>query len=682
MSRFHSIAIVGLASAVCGLGLGCAGLSGEPLPTRAERQAYDAVSAVDPADERAALERFVAQWPEGALAPTARLRLGELAQAEGDPEAALAQWNRVIRDAPWSDAADVARVHAAAVHWDRGDAQATRSALSRLRFSRLPPEDRKRAYRLLADAASEPVVRVRWLSRERGEVSDEAGLHQIDAAIDSALAAMNDADLRRLAGQLGGRSPAARVWLTRAERALDAGDIDAARDALERVSALPLPPRYGPRLSGAAQSLGIRTEEPSTGAELPSFAELADRVRPDTAGASGTLGVVLPLTGPFAHFGEESLHGVMLAAGVFAPPGRSETNAAPQLRVLVRDSAGDPERARAAVHELADDESVVAILGPLLSGECEAAAAAAQERGIPLLTLTSREEIAHMRSFVFRLRTRPVEEAQLLVDRARALGAERFAILYRNDRYGRGLRALFWDAVEAQGGLIVGVAGYDPKATDFAEPIRKLVGYELLNEEERGLLKEREKMLRAARRLPAEEALALRHEARTLLTADGESLPPIVDFDALFIAESYENVVLIAPQLAFHEVFGPRLLGPDGWYHEDLVRVGREHVEGAVFVSHYFSESPSPFVRDFADRYAATYEHVANVFSAQAFDAANLVLVQLARELTSREEVRDGLLSVESYPGAAGILTMRSDGNARKRPFLLTVERGKIVQMD
>ena len=228
----------------------------------------------------------------------------------------------------------------------------------------------------------------------------------------------------------------------------------------------------------------------------------------------------------------------------------------------------------------------------------------------------------------------------------------------------------------------LGVAGYDPKATDFAESIRRLVGYELLNGEERELLKEREKMLRAARRLPAEEALELRHAARTLLTADGESLPPIVDFDALFIAESYENVVLIAPQLAFHEVFGPRLLGPDGWYHEDLVRVGREHVEGAVFVSHFFSESPTPFVRDFADRYAATYEHTSNVFSAQAFDAANLVFVQLARRLAGREAVRDGLLSVESYPGAAGILTMRSDGNADKRPFLLTVEKGRIVQMD
>ena len=39
--------------------------------------------------------------------------------------------------------------------------------------------------------------------------------------------------------------------------------------------------------------------------------------------------------------------------------------------------------------------------------------------------------------------------------------------------HGRGLRALFWDAVEAQGGTVVGVAAYDPKATDF--PCRVLL---------------------------------------------------------------------------------------------------------------------------------------------------------------------------------------------------------------
>ena len=301
---------------------------------------------------------------------------------------------------------------------------------------------------------------------------------------------------------------------------------------------------------------------------------------------------------------------------------------------------------------------------------------------MPLLTLTAREEVAQLRDFVFRLRTRPIEETQLLAEKARELGGERFAILYRNDPYGRGLRALFWDAVEARGGQVVGVAGFDPESTDFAEPIRKLVGYTLLTSEEKGLLRKREAMLDRARRLPADEARALRHSARSLTTAAGDPLPPIVDFDYLFIAESYENVVLIAPQLAFHEVFGPRLLGPDGWYHPDLIRVGRENVEGAIFVAHYFPESPTPFVRDFADRFATTFSHASNVFAAQAYDAANLVLVQLARGRESRGAVRDGVLTVRNYPGVAGILSMRSDGNASKRPYLIEVEQGEFVQLD
>ena len=672
----RSVRLFGLLGAL--LLAGCAGV-GTQAPSQAERQAYDAIVTGDAAKERAAIDRFLAAYPNGALAPAARVRLGELALADGDRSGARARFYRVI-DESRGDAAETARVRVAQLEWEDGNNDAARAVLARVRFTRLAPEDRRVAYGVLADAAREPVARVRWLSLERSETPDEARVNEIDANIDTALAGMEMPDLARLTRQLGDQPPAARVWLTRAERSLDAGELGDAEDALERVAGLPLAPRYRTRLSGAVERLQIRTEGPTHAADLPGFDAIGDRAL-DTSAASGTLGVVLPLTGRFARFGEESLHGVLLAAGIFDADASPDAPA-PALRVVVRDTAGDPERARAAVRELAEQEGVAAIVGPLLSAECEAAAAEAQELGVPLLTLTAREEIAHLRSFVFRLRTRPIEEAQLLVDRARSLGFERFAILYRNDRFGRGLRALFWDAVEERGGQVVGVAGYDPKATDFAEPIRKLVGYDLLDSEERELLRQREKMLQRARRLPADEARALRRAARSMVTDAGDPLPPIVDFDALFIAESYENVVLIAPQLAFHEVFGARLLGPDGWYHDDLVRVGREHVEGAVFVSHYFPDSPTPFVRDFATRYRATFAHESNVFAAQSYDAANLVLVQLARGFTSREAVRDGVLATEAFPGAAGILTMRADGNANKRPFLLGVERGEIVQLD
>jgi ABC-type branched-subunit amino acid transport system substrate-binding protein len=390
----------------------------------------------------------------------------------------------------------------------------------------------------------------------------------------------------------------------------------------------------------------------------------------------GSIGVVLPLSGRFAGFGEETLQGILLAAGVFG-----EENAA--VRVAIRDSAGRPERAAAGVRDLARDEKVVAIVGPLLAGECEAAARAADDEGIPLVTLTHRPEVARDRPHVFRVRTMPQEEVQTLVDHSmRNLGALTFAILYPRDAYGRGLRDLFWDVVEERGGEIVGVASYEPDATDFGDPIRRLVGYVLLTDEEKGLIKEREAMRRRARRLPPEEAMVLRDEALALTGPDEAPLPPIVDFDALFIPESHEKVVLITPQLAFHEVTGTRLLGPNDWFDGDLLAIARKHVEGALLTAQFFPESPLSFVQSFASDFESAFERPPDALAAQGFDAANLVLVQLADRRDTRASVRDGILTVQAYPGVSGILSMRADGNALKRPFLLEIERGRFVQVE
>lgn len=657
----------------------CAGAPfGAPAVSQEEQRAFDRAVArrdTDPGAARAALEAFLAAHPEGPLADDAELALGEIARKEGDADAALERYGRVITDYPRGDAVDLARVRAAELERARGDVEAARAVLARARLSRLEPEDRHAAYRLLAELAPDPVARVHWLALLRSEVAeDEVGA--VDSQIDALLTTLDADDLERVASRLRERPPAARVELARAERALDSADLDAAERALERARRLPLAPRYAPRLAALEERLRRREAGPIDVSDLPTFADLMRRERPETGSAAGSLGVVLPLSGPFAHFGEMSLYGVLLAAGVFDPEGSQA------VRVVVRDSGGHPARAAAAVRELAEDESIVAVVGPLLFAECEAAAAAAQHAGLPLLALTAREEVARDRDYVFRLRTRPEEEVQLLVDRARQLGAERFAILYRNDAYGVGLRSLFWDTVEQRGGRIVGVASYDPQATDFAEPIRRLVGYTLLGDEEKQLIRKREGMRERARRLPAEEALELRERAKELTTAEGAPLPPIVDFDALFIPESHENVVLIAPQLAFHEVQGARLLGPAGWYDPELVRLAADHLEGALFAAHFYPESPVPWVQAFTADYEATYAQSPEEFGALAYDAANLVLVQLARGRDTREAVRDGVLGMEAYGGVSGVLEMRADGNAHKRPYLLGVEKGHVVQFE
>jgi len=665
----------------------CAGSRG---PARApaseeERRAYHAARSqieTDPAAAERAFEAFLRSWPGGVLAPKAEMWLGDIALARGDTEAALRRFYGAVERYPEDEVSDAIRVRTAELELARGDPAAATRVLARARISRLSDANKRSAYRTLASAAPDPVAKLRWLARLRVIEPDEDAVAFMDVEIDELIAELDEPNLDRAAHQIGRGIPAARLQLRRAAMALEVGDVELAEAAWKRAAALPRTPGAERELELIRERIELRRSRPGEAPPLATFADVMRRALPTTAGARGTLGVVLPLSGPFAHFGEESLNGILLAAGVFDELADDWARRA-NVRVVVRDSGGRPERAAEAVRELAEDASVAAIIGPLLKGESEAAAAAAEAAGVPLIALTARVEVAQGRTHVFRVRTQPDQEIRTLVDHAmNELGAQRFAILYPRDAYGRGLRGLFWDEVEDRGGYIVGVASYDPEATDFAEPIRRLVGYSLLTGEEKLAIEERKKMLHSARRLPPDEALMLRQEARALTTEDGDPLPPIIDFDALFIPASHEKVVLIAPQLAFHEAAGTQLLGTSGWYHPDLVKIGRHHVAGALFTAQYYADSPLEFVRDFTVRYEATFAAEPDALVAQAFDAANLAIVQLARGRESREELRNGILEVRAYPGVSGVIRMSADGNAHKRPFLLGVVHGRITQIN
>jgi ABC-type branched-subunit amino acid transport system substrate-binding protein len=684
VSRLVVAAFVG-AVFVGSVSVGCGGIgSGAPVASVPERRAYQAARSQissNPNGAEAAFLVFLENWPDGALAPKAAARLGTLARQRGETELALERYTDVLERYPGAEDNDIVRLRIAEIELDRGNPQAAAEVLGRARMSRLSEENRRTAYRVLADAANDPVTRLRSLARLRVVEPDDATVAEIDAKIDAVIAALDADDLDRATDQIGREIPAARLALRRADLALTAGDLDGAESALESATRVPRTPATERAIERMRRRIAMGEAGPVVGMSVPTFEEAQRAGMPSTAGARGTLGVVLPLSGSFAGFGRNSLEGILLAAGVFGAEGPA--GGPPNVRLVVRDTGGSAARAATAVRELAADPSVTAIIGPLLKDECEAAAAAAEDAGIPLIALSSHVELAQQRSQVFRVRTRPEEETKELVDRAvNEFEAQRFAIFYPRDAYGRGLRGLFWDAVEDRGGHVVAVASYDPKATDFGESIRPLVGWTLLNSAESKAIAAREEMREQARRLPPEEGLLLREEASALTTEEGEPLPPIVDFDALFIPETHENVVLIAPQLAFHEVVGARLLGASGWNDPDLVTIGRDHVADAIFTAQYFADSPLEPVRDFHTRFETSCGESPNDFAAQAYDAANLAIVQLAKGRASREDLRVGLLEMRGYPGVTGVLSMGADGNAHKRPILLGVVDGRIRQIN
>jgi ABC-type branched-subunit amino acid transport system substrate-binding protein len=226
------------------------------------------------------------------------------------------------------------------------------------------------------------------------------------------------------------------------------------------------------------------------------YARAADR----GGDAEATLGLVLPLSGPFEKIGESILRGVALGSGIYdEPPSK--------LRLIVRDSGGDAERAATAVRELVS-EGVAAIVGPVRSSDV-AAAQVVEEARVPLLAFARRDDVADLGEFVFRIGLTPGDQAAALARFcAEQRACRRYAVLYPNDEYGTTFKNRFWEAIEAQGGSMVAIEAYKPGSVDWQAEIRRLVG--LADRTKRALVQERDKLRR-----PAERGAARLAEAAT-----------------------------------------------------------------------------------------------------------------------------------------------------------------------
>jgi len=664
----------------------CAGIAGGPSPAEEQRAYAEALrlANTDPERGAAALAAFVREHPRSALADDAALELAELGLRLGKPEAAGRQLDWLLREHPNGDQSDRARLLLAKLLRERGEPSRARSTALRIRFVRLPPPERREAQRLLADLAAEandPADRLRWLGELAADPGPGATGEKAEAEIGDVIAGLEPERLDGVAEALGRRAIGARVRLAQASLSLAAGDRKNAERALERARSLPLAPRDADALVRLESQLAARSgdsalalvsrESPFAGAPATPFVE--------TDGLDATLGVVLPLSGPVSEYGRDALQGVLLAAGLFdaGAPRRHGP------RVSIRDTRGEPERAAAAVRELAAEPGLLAIVGPLLPEESEAAAAAADASGVPLLALARREGLARGKRGVLRVGTSPRLEAELLAEHAiHGVGLRRFAILYPDDAFGRALRAAFWEAVEARGGEVVAVAHYAVGATDFAAPIRSMIGYDMLPPAALGVLAERERMLKRAKRLPAKEAAALREKARALTLPGGQPLPPYVDFEAIFIPDTHQAAGLIAPHLAFHEVRGVQLLGPSAWNHPGLLELGGRHVEGAVFPGAYSAAIAAPNVVAFGERFTASFARPPSSLAAEAFDAANLALAAVAEGADDREELLDEIFAEPRRVGVSGVLQIEPDGEVARRPHLLGVAGGRFVCID
>lgn len=350
------------------------------------------------------------------------------------------------------------------------------------------------------------------------------------------------------------------------------------------------------------------------------------------------VGVLLPLSGKFAVYGESVLHGLECAAGVFAP-----CQGDLGLNLLIRDTGGDPKKAARILEEFSRRPEVRAVIGPLPQLEVDEAVAVAEQAGLPMITLSQKPDVAREGDFIFRNFLTAADQAATLVDYA--CGEKRWkrlAILYPQGAGGEEYRREFEEAVDRCGGKVVAKASYSSGTRGMTEGLRML---KFSSSSQRG------------------------------------DRP--VSFEALFFPDLYRRVPELLAALKFLGIEGVHLLGGAGWDNPALVRgESAADLEGAVFVDGFFAKGSGYAARDFVATFQSAFGMEPTLLEAYAYDTLRLLGEVLRDSPTAdRIGIQKGLERKRNFSGVTGSISFDEEGDARRRLTILTVENGEIREV-
>lgn len=390
---------------------------------------------------------------------------------------------------------------------------------------------------------------------------------------------------------------------------------------------------------------------------LPLMAELRKEIESVRQADMKSVGVILPLTGPFAPFGKKTLAAMSIAWSLPLDTAVLPISVMKDgIRIVIVDSKGDALAAQKAVDQLVKVEKVAVIVGEITNDASLLIAQKCQQYGVPLLSLSRHPTLGSLGDYVFVVNASPKQQIERLVDYAiNTAGHRHFGILFPRHNYGMSMSQLFFDEVIKKGGSVTALEAYDAHDTSFTAPVKKLVG----------------KFYLANR---PEAAQCSRDNVGKLADKCRDSIKPIVDFDALFIPE-FQKLALVIPALMQEDLLissNPRvkaslasatkidnphyvqLLGANSWNDKAILDKIINFIDGAYFVDSLSFEDTDE-LKQFATAFTNLHGQSPSTLEAFAHDAAVLAIKMLTDgPVTGRKELRE---RIARFKGRVGVLT-------------------------
>ena len=373
---------------------------------------------------------------------------------------------------------------------------------------------------------------------------------------------------------------------------------------------------------------------------------------------SRRIGVLAPLSGPFAPLGLQVLAGIQILNSLAFSEG---------VEFVVADIGESQESLLEAFQNLVLRDRVAALIGPLRAEDTEYIFERAQILRVPVVSLALREQLNFFGRYNFRSSLTLEDQLASLSNVIRnQLGSRRVGVLFPDSPQGWVVMDKTQEVFIKDGIELTEIQLYPKDATDFKDELKRMtrLDYPRLRSDE----------------LCPEGRSA---EAASLgCVTDLANLPPLFTFDVLFLPDSADKVGLILPTLPFLRLYGVQVVSLSAVNSPRLIERGQRAAEGLIFTESFFEGARDFAAEFFLERYQKVFQSPPSKLSAEVFDVG-MALVSAMRGIpgpVTREEMLSRILRIRDFQGVSGPIHV--DGSQwRRSPRLMIVRDSQFKEL-
>ena len=381
-----------------------------------------------------------------------------------------------------------------------------------------------------------------------------------------------------------------------------------------------------PKETAAAEAKAEETKAEETKAEETQAA--AGSVQ--AADSEIHIGLVNPLSGDNALYGVDQQRAMTMAF--------EEINAAggvngAKLVLVEYDDQGDPQNTARGAQKMADDESIVAMVGSSLTSCTLALVPIIDDAGlVDCVVSSSSPSLAKASDYFFRM---AVQDAQVGPQMAKAIlnkGYKNILVLYSNNDYGKNLGGNLVTYAKENGGNIVDEIEYNAADQDYSAIVTKV-------------------------KSAGAEAIAI--------------CGTVTDSSLLISQMDQQGV-------------DAYIIGATSLYNTHALEIAGDALEGVGCVSVYISTNPDEKVQEFVKKYNEKFNETPDAFAAMGYDMAYVLAAAAdkAMQANNGEVDREGMktgMEQTDYEGVTGHVVFTEDNEWERDYLTLIVKDGEFV---